>query len=91
MFSTVPNTEFVEEVGRNHFKVRVWESGKGEASAYCEGACAVAAAAVINGRCDKGADIKVQLLGGELVIQYTGEAVYMTGDCKKVFDGTVEI
>jgi carbamoyl-phosphate synthase large subunit len=48
-------------------------------------------AAVLNGYCDKYADIKVQLPGGELIISYTDEAVYMTGDCIKVFDGTVEI
>jgi carbamoyl-phosphate synthase large subunit len=48
-------------------------------------------AAVLNGHCDKGADIKVQLPGGDLIINYTDEAVLMTGDCKKVFDGTVEI
>ena len=55
------------------------------------GACAAAVAAVLNGYCDKGADIKVQLTGGELVIKYTDEAVYMTGNCVEVFSGTVEI
>jgi diaminopimelate epimerase len=48
-------------------------------------------AAVLNGHCDKHADIKVQLPGGELIISYTDETVYMTGDCIKVFDGLVEI
>lgn len=33
----------------------------------------------------------VQLPGGELLVRYTDDAVYMTGDCKKVFEGTVEI
>ncbi len=85
------NTEFVKVVGRNSLKMRVWERGSGETLACGTGACASAAAAVLNGYCDKDADIKVALLGGELIIRYTDEAVYMTGECKKVFDGTVEI
>ena len=91
LFPDRVNTEFVEIVGRNHLKMRVWERGSGETQACGTGACASAVAAVLNGHCDKGADIRVQLLGGELIIQYTDEAVYMTGDCKKVFEGTVEI
>jgi carbamoyl-phosphate synthase large subunit len=85
------NTEFVEVIGRNHLKVRVWERGIGETLACGTGACASAVAAVLNGHCDKGADIKVQLPGGILIINYNGETVLMTGDCKKVYDGTVEV
>lgn len=91
MFPDRVNTEFVEVVYRNYLKMRVWERGSGETQACGTGACAAAVAAVLNGYCDKGVDIKVQLLGGELIIQYTDRCVYMTGDCKKVFDGTVEI
>jgi carbamoyl-phosphate synthase large subunit len=46
---------------------------------------------VLNGYCEKGTDITVSLPGGPLVVNYTDDAVYMTGDCVKVFDGTVEI
>lgn len=91
LFPDRVNTEFVEVVGRNHLKMRVWERGSGETQACGTGACASAVAAVLNGYCDKGTDIKVQLRGGELVINYTDETVYMTGECKKVFDGMVEI
>jgi carbamoyl-phosphate synthase large subunit len=85
------NAEFVEVMGRNHLKMRVWERGIGETLACGTGACASAVAAVLNGYCDKGAEIKVQLPGGDLIINYTDGAVLMTGDCKKVYDGTVEI
>jgi len=91
IFSGIANTELVEVVSRNHLKMRVWGLGKGEMRAFSEGACASAVGAILNGYCDKNTDVKVQLLGGELIIRYTDEAVYMTGDCKKVFDGTVEI
>jgi len=83
------NTEFVEVIGKNRLKMRVWERGSGETLACGTGACAAAVAAVLNGYCDMDTDIKVRLAGGELVIRYTGETVFMTGDCVKVFEGVV--
>jgi len=91
LFPDRVNAGFVEILGRNHLKMRVWERGSGETQASGTGACASAVAAVLNGYCDKDTEIKVQLPGGELFIQYTDKTVYMTGDCVKVFDGTVEI
>ncbi|MEG6520830.1 carbamoyl-phosphate synthase large subunit [Desulfotomaculum sp. 1211_IL3151] len=97
LFETAPlfpdrvNTEFVEVIDRNHLKMRVWERGSGETLACGTGACASTVAAVLNGHCDKDTDIIVRLLGGELTVRYTDDAVFMTGECKKVFDGTVEI
>jgi carbamoyl-phosphate synthase large subunit len=91
MFPDRVNAEFVEVMGRNHLKMRIWERGCGETQACGTGACAAVVAAVLNGHCDKGADIKVQLPGGELVINYTDETVYMTGNSVKVYDGVVEI
>jgi len=91
IFSERVNTEFVEVVDPGNLKMRVWERGSGETQACGTGACAAAVAAVLNGYCEKNTDIKVQLLGGELTICCTDDAVYMTGGCKKVFEGTVEI
>jgi len=85
------NAEFVEIMDRNHLKIRVWERGSGETQACGTGACAAVAAAVLNGHCSKGSDIKAQLPGGDLIVNYTDETVYLTGDCVKVFDGTAEI
>jgi carbamoyl-phosphate synthase large subunit len=91
LFPEQVNTEFVEVLERNRLKMRVWERGSGETQACGTGACAAAVAAVLNGHCDKDADIGVQLLGGELTIRYTDDTVFMTGGCVKVFEGTVEI
>jgi len=85
------NVEFVEIMDNNHLKIRVWERGSGETQACGTGACAAVVAAVLNGYCDKGLDIKAQLPGGELIINYTDDAVTMTGDCVTIFDGIVEI
>jgi len=91
LFPERVNTEFVKVIDKNTIKMRVWERGSGETLACGTGACAAAVAAVLNGYCEKGKDIRVLLLGGELVINYTDETVFMTGDCLKVFEGVVEI
>ena len=95
LFPQRVHTEFVEVMDRNYLKMRIWERGSGETQGCGTGACAAAVAAVLNGHCDKGVDIKVQLPGGELIINYTDkdnlQRVFMTGDCVKVYDGVVEI
>ena len=47
-------------------------------------------AAVENGFCDKGTDITVKLIGGDLIVNYTDDHVTLTGDAVLVYDGVVE-
>ena len=91
MFPERLNTEFIKVIDRNTLKMRVWERGSGETWACGTGACAAAVAAVENGYCDKDTDITVKLRGGELVIRYTDEAVYLTGSAETVYEGIIEI
>ena len=83
--------EFIKVINSNTLKMRVWERGSGETLACGTGACAAAVAAVENGFCRKGEDITVKLKGGDLIIRYSDDTVYMTGDAVKVFEGAVEI
>lgn len=85
------NTEFIKVIDKTTLEMRVWERGSGETLACGTGACASAVAAVLNGHCDKNTDITVKLIGGDLIINYTDETVFMTGPCKKVFDGTITV
>ena len=85
------NTEFIKVIDSHTLKMRVWERGSGETLACGTGACASVVAACLNGFCPKGEDIRVILRGGELIINYTDDAVYMTGNCEKVFTGSIEI
>ena len=85
------NTEFVKVIDKNTLRMRVWERGSGETMACGTGACATVAAAVANGICNEGEDVKVLLSGGELIINYTKDTVFMTGPCEVAFCGTVEI
>ena len=84
------NTEFVRVVNRTSLRVRVWERGNGETLACGTGACAAVIAAVENGYCDKGSDITVKLLGGDLTVNYSDERVVLTGGVTMVYEGTFE-
>ena len=83
------NTEFVNVIDRKTLRMRVWERGSGETLACGTGACAVAAAAVVNGICDE--EVLVQLLGGDLKISWDRKEnrMYMTGEAEEVFEGEI--
>ncbi|GMO68651.1 MAG: hypothetical protein Ta2A_16940 [Treponemataceae bacterium] len=85
------NTEFVRVAGRNSLKMRVWERGNGETRACGTGACAAAVAAVIGGFCPINEDITVKVRGGELIVRYTGDAVYLSGQTNLVYEGEIEV
>ena len=85
------NTEFVQVNGRNELTMRVWERGSGETWACGTGACAVAVASVLNGFAEKNAPITVHLRGGDLIITYTDDTVYMEGSATLAFTGEVDI
>ena len=81
------NTEFINVLDSHTLKMRVWERGSGETLACGTGACASAVAACLNGYCKKGEDITVKLVGGDLTINYTDDAVFMTGAATVSFTG----
>lgn len=83
------NTEFVNVIDKHTLRMRVWERGSGETLACGTGACATAVAAMVNGLAEQ--EVTVQLLGGDLQIQWAGgqEPVYMTGPATTVFDGEI--
>ena len=85
------NTEFVKVIDDHTLQMRVWERGSGETWACGTGACATVVAACENGYCKKGEDVTVHLRGGDLLINYTDETVFMTGPATTVFEGTVTV
>ncbi|MDR3207835.1 MAG: carbamoyl-phosphate synthase large subunit, partial [Oscillospiraceae bacterium] len=91
LFPDRVNTEFVRVVDEHTLKMRVWERGSGETMACGTGACASAVAAVLGGYAKKGEDIRVVMNGGELIVNYTDQRVWMTGAAEKVFEGIVEV
>ena len=85
------NTEFIQVVGPDHLKMRVWERGAGVTLACGTGACASLVAGVLAGRCDRAAT--VELPGGPLHIRWSAEdnRVYMTGPAELVFIGQASL
>lgn len=86
-FPNKTNVEFIENVDKNHIKMRVWERGAGETLACGTGACASVVACSLNGLTDN--IVNVELLGGTLEIEWNKEDnhVYMTGPAVTVFEG----
>ncbi len=84
------NTEFIEVVGPDYLKMRVWERGAGITLACGTGACAALVAAVLNGKSDRQATI--ELPGGPLLIEWAAdEKLFMTGPAELAFTGSVAI
>lgn len=85
------NTEFVNVLGRDHVRMRVWERGSGETWACGTGACAVGVACVLNGLTDRA--LTVSLLGGDLFIEWEAGSnhVFMTGPAEEVFEGDISL
>jgi diaminopimelate epimerase len=85
------NVGFVQIESKNEIKLRVFERGAGETLACGTGACAAAAAGCLRGLL--GDTVKVNLLGGQLTInwQQGDSPVLMTGPVKTVYEGTIEL
>ncbi|QAT49713.1 diaminopimelate epimerase [Caproiciproducens sp. NJN-50] len=85
------NTEFVQILGKDELKMRVWERGSGETLACGTGACAAACAAAWNRK--TGRQVKIHLRGGDLSIRWGEETdeIFLKGPAEFVFDGVVKI
>jgi len=81
------NVEFVQVLGPNRLRMRVWERGSGITQACGSGACAAAVAAHWTGRAER--DLDLDLDGGTLSVRWDRESshVFMTGPATVVFDG----
>ena len=85
------NAGFMQVLGRQAIRLRVWERGAGETLACGTGACAAAVAGILRGLLDS--PLTVHARGGELRIAWAGagQPVLMTGPAEAVFDGEIEL
>jgi diaminopimelate epimerase len=85
------NVGFMQIVDGGHIKLRVFERGVGETSACGTGACA----AVVIGHQRKllTTQVKVDLPGGQLLINWAGgdSPVLMSGPAEHVFEGQIKL
>lgn len=85
------NVGFMQVLGRDRIRLRVFERGSGETLACGTGACAAVVAGCIQGLLDT--QVTVTLPGGDLQIRWDGEGqpVWMTGPAETVFRGTLRL
>ncbi|MDX9987109.1 diaminopimelate epimerase [Thiothrix unzii] len=87
------NVGFMQVLGRDRIRLRVFERGSGETLACGTGACAAVVAGCIQGLLDTQVTVTVTLPGGDLQIRWDGEGqpVWMTGPAETVFRGTLRL
>ena len=89
MFPERTNVEFIEVMGPEEIRMRVWERGSGETLACGTGASAGVVASVLKGLTSR--SVKVVLPGGTLHVEWATDngRLYMSGPAEEVFEGTI--
>lgn len=78
------NVEAFAVIDRHRVRMRVWERGVGETQACGSGACAVAVAAIVDGRCES--PVEVEMPGGVVEVAVSDELeITLTGEAERVF------
>ena len=85
------NVGFLEIVAPDHVRLRVFERGVGETQACGTGACAAVATGRRHGPLAE--EVRVDLPGGRLIVQWPGPGaeIWLTGPAETAFEGTVEV
>jgi len=85
------NVGFLEIVSPDHVRLRVFERGAGETQACGTGACAAVAVGRRHGPLAE--EVRVDLPGGRLIVQWPGpgEPIWLTGPAETAFEGHVDI
>lgn len=91
-FPNRTNVECARQTGPHSFEVIVWERGCGLTRACGTGACAVAMAAMLEGRTTDSAEIEVSLPGGKLFVGRDGAgSAILRGEASRVFEGMIDL
>lgn len=90
-FPRKTNVEFMEVIDSSHIRLRVYERGTGETRACGTGACAAAAVGRKHGLLEE--EVKVDLEGGRLLINWPGPdaSIWLTGPAERVFEGYIDV
>ncbi len=87
LFPERTNVQVAQILDRANIRVRVWERGVGHTLASGSSSCAVTVAAVRRGLSDN--RVTVHLDGGDLLIEWLDDGVWMTGPTMLVATGTL--
>lgn len=87
LFPERTNVQVASVIGADHIRMRVWERGVGVTLASGSSSCAVAVAAARRGL--TGRDVRIELDGGTLRVEWRDDGVWMTGPTMHVCDGVL--
>lgn len=87
------NVEFVEVYDKSHVRAIFYERGAGITEACGTGSCALVAAGIKTGRLQSDIPVKVDTLGGELLVTIREgfSETILEGDAEFVFEGKIDI
>jgi diaminopimelate epimerase len=85
LFPERTNVQVAQLIGENHLRMRVWERGVGVTLASGSSSCATAVAAARRGL--TGRQVRIDLDGGRIDIDWRDDGVWMTGPTAHVFSG----
>lgn len=85
LFPERTNVQVAQVVGTDHIRMKVWERGVGMTLASGSSSCAVAVAAVRRGL--TGRNVRIDLDGGTIFVDWKEDGVWMTGPTRHVFTG----
>jgi diaminopimelate epimerase len=88
-FPNKTNVEFMKVISPNECNVRVFERAVGITNSCGTGSCAAVVAGTVLGKFRKNSPVNVHNDGGDLIITYTGEEVYMKGPIEQIFFGKI--
>ena len=87
LFPQRTNVEFASLTAPDQLRMRVWERGAGITLACGSGACATAVAAHLRGL--TGRQVRLDMDGGSLQVDWRDDGVWLTGPVARVFDGVL--
>ena len=88
-FPQKTNVGFMQITDRSSIALRVFERGVGETRACGTGACAAVVSGVSNGALER--DVTVRVPGGELVVSWQPDAVWLTGQVELINEGSIDL
>ncbi|MEE4188882.1 MAG: diaminopimelate epimerase [Roseobacter sp.] len=87
IFPERTNVQFAQIIARDHIRMRVWERGVGVTLASGSSSCATVVAAARRGLTEH--QVRIDLDGGTLMIDWRDDGIWMTGPTMHVFDGSL--
>ena len=87
LYPQATNVEFVQVLGPDAIRLRIWERGTGITLASGSCSCAAAVAAARRGL--TGRRVRVEVDGGTLLVDWREDGVWLAGPTAHVFDGVL--